>query len=115
MFEILTLNLPDEPSFARPYDFIIDCQSLSGWTYGHNLLEENNPELARQYSAELRHTVAWCMEHKPMERPSLNRLGQIIERNTAGNSPDNSPNQRADAQRKLVDNLLGTPLPPRAR
>lgn len=111
MFELLTLNLPDQPSFARPYDFIIDRQSLSGWTYGHNLLEENNPMLARQYSAELRHTVAWCMEHNPIDRPSLDRLGQLVERNAAADFPD----QPDEATTELVNNLLRNPLPPRSR
>lgn len=111
MSELITLNMPDDPPFARPYEFIIDRQSLSGWTYGHNLLEEYNPEIARQYSAELRHTIAWCMEHNSLERPSLGRLGQIIERNLAANSPD----QPADATRKLVGNHLRVPLPPRAK
>lgn len=111
MFELITLSMPDEPPFARPYEFIIDRQSLSGWTYGHNLLEEYNPEIARQYSAELRHTIAWCMEHNPLDRPSLVRLGQIIERNLAANSPD----RQAEVTRKVVGNLLRVPLPPRVR
>lgn len=111
MFELLTLNLPDEPPFARPYDFRIDRESLSGWTYGHNLLEENNPGLARQYSAELRHTVAWCMEHNPNDRPSLVRLGQIIERNAGAELSD----EAEEHSRLSVDNLLGNPLPPAPR
>ncbi|POS71600.1 hypothetical protein DHEL01_v210006 [Diaporthe helianthi] len=111
MFQLMTLKMPDEPPFARRYEFIIDRQSLSGWTYGHNLLGEYNPEIARQYSADLRHAVAWCMEHKPLGRPSLIRLGQIIEQNLAANSPD----QPADGTRNLVANLLRVPLPPRAR
>lgn len=108
MFELVTLNMPDQPPFARPYEFIIDRQSLRGWTYGHNLLGEYNPEIVRQYSADLRHTIAWCMEHNPLNRPSLVRLGQIIEQNLA------SPDQRADATRRIVGNLLRVPLPPRA-
>lgn len=111
MFELLTLNLPDDPPTARPYSFRIDGQSLSGWTYGHNLLAEFNPEFIEDYSAELRNTVAWCMEHNPTERPSLNRLGQIVERNTTRDFPD----QPDAATRRLVGDLLGTPLPPSRR
>lgn len=111
MFELMTLNQADDPSLARPYSFRIDRQSLSGWTYGHNLLSEYNPSLAEQFSAELRNTVAWCMEHNPTERPSLSRLGQIVERNSERevlDMPDHTT-------RTLVANLLGTPLPPKVR
>lgn len=108
MFELMTLNLPDEPPFARPYSFRIDRQSLTGWTYGHNLLSENNPGLVEQFSAELRNTVAWCMEHNPTDRPSLGRLGQIVERNTTGEFLA----QTDDATKTSVGNFIGTPLPP---
>lgn len=107
MFELMTLNLPDEPPFARPYNFRIDRQSLSGWTYGHNLLSDYNAGYNEQFSAELRNTVAWCMEHNPAERPGLNRLGQIIERNAGIHFESESDTKRS------VGNLLGTPLPPR--
>lgn len=111
MFELMTLSLPDEPPLARPYNFRIDRQSLSGWTYGHHLLSEYNAALIDQFSAELRNTVAWCMEHNPAERPGLNRLGQIIERNNGLHLPGQSDGET----RTLVGNLLGTPLPPRGK
>lgn len=108
MFQLITLNLPDEPPLARPYNFYIDRESLSGWTYGHNLLSQNNPYLVEHFSAELRNTVAWCMEHNPLERPSLSRLGQIVERNALRDWAD----QPDHATRTLVSDLLGTPMPP---
>ena len=111
IFELMTLSLPDDPPFARPYDFSIDVQSLNGWKYGHNLLEDNNPGIARQYSAELRHMVAWCMEHNPPERPVLDRLGEIVEWKAGADFSDQSD----DDSRTLVGNLLGTPLPPAPR
>ncbi|KAG8157084.1 hypothetical protein KVR01_013074 [Diaporthe batatas] len=111
MFELITLSLPDDPPFARPYEFVIDRQSLSGWTYGHNLLGAYNPEISRRYSADLRHTIAWCMEHNPLDRPSLVRLGQIIQKHRAADSLE----QPAEATRKLVGDLLRVPLTSRAR
>ncbi|KAI7788085.1 hypothetical protein LA080_013392 [Diaporthe eres] len=108
MFQLITLNLPDDPPLVRPYNFYIDRESLSGWTYGHNLLSENNPYLVEHFSAELRNTVAWCMENNPLERPSLSRLGQIVERNALRDWAD----QPDRATRTLVSDLLGTPMPP---
>lgn len=82
MFELITLNFPDVPLIARPYNFVIEGQTHIGWTYGHNLLGTYNAEYNFDNATPselLRSVVVWCLEHNPTKRPSLQTLEQIIK------------------------------------
>lgn len=81
MFELITLNFPDLPLVARPYEFVIGGRRLTGWTYGHNLLETYNAEYRFDNASPseiLRSVVGWCLEHNPTKRPSLQALERLI-------------------------------------
>ncbi|KAK2605679.1 hypothetical protein N8I77_008501 [Diaporthe amygdali] len=90
MFELMTLSYADDPMIPRPYNFILSGHRLSGWTYGHHLLEEDNAYLAGRYSSQLRNTVAWCLEYNPTKRPRLNELGRIVEYSATCDYPNES-------------------------
>lgn len=109
MFELMTLHYPDDPNIPRPYNFNLFGQHWRGWTYGHHLLEANNREIARNFSPELRHTVALCMEYNPNKRPGLDWLTRIVE----FYSTSNFPNESDQVTRSWVMDFLGAPAMPR--
>lgn len=83
MWELITRLNPETPFRPRPYNFNISGNDLSGWTYGHYLLDGDTNwqdlNVLPRPSLRLRRTVAWCMEHFPSKRPSMENLGPIIQ------------------------------------
>lgn len=90
MFELITLDLIDVPTLPREYAFRIGDENLSGWTNGWRLLTKYDPSWRKQGSTSilLRQTIAWCMEHVPAKRPSLEALGDIIRGQTTREWPE---------------------------
>lgn len=75
------------------------------FTYGaHLVLNEYD-----QYDMSLRSTVAWCLAHRPGERPTMLQLQAIL--NDAVRKQ--YPGEDNDGGRSTVADLLGSPPPPR--
>lgn len=59
----------------------------------------------------LRETVAWCMAHRPADRPEMLELEGIFR--TA--MQRNFPNEHEAEHRETISGLLNSPPPPRSR
>lgn len=74
------------------------------FTYGGHLLEES----FNHYDATLLSTVAWCMAHRPRERPTMLELEAILKDAIAREYPEEDD----DDTRLTIRELLDSPSPP---
>lgn len=80
MWQLITGYEPEVPFMPRPYSIRVIDQDVSGWTYGHQLLEQR-----REWDPDnilpvgLLCTVAQCMDYIPLRRPDVFRLRAIID------------------------------------
>lgn len=91
----------------------VDIVKLNGvtekiFTYGSRLL---NDERLGAYDRDIRNTIAWCMAHRPADRPTMVELSAIFTdalQKTAGEL--NGP---LEAFRTTIPQLLDSPPPQR--
>lgn len=101
----ITQLVPDIPptcvraTIAKPTGVVEEV-----FTYGSHLL---GPGRYDHYDPALRATVAWCMAHRPGDRPTMVELEGVIQAAIARGSPTDN-----DEDRSSVRWLLTNPPPP---
>ncbi|POS69723.1 hypothetical protein DHEL01_v211885 [Diaporthe helianthi] len=101
---IITGMLPDVPPTCTQRSIRVqpDGTTRMIWTYAGHLLD---PEFDH-YDPLLRSTVAWCMAHRPADRPDIDLLEGLL---TNAAAADRSA---AEAQGRVsIAELLGVPAP----
>lgn len=99
--------MPDIPPTCLPVAITKpDGRNDQVFTYGSHFLWADYDH----YDPLLRSTLARCMAHRPVDRPSMLELEALLEvALRSGTFPSD-----ADADRIAVGELLGSPPPPRA-
>ncbi|CAN8103641.1 unnamed protein product [Discula destructiva] len=76
------------------------------WTYGSDLLDDS---LYGQYDLTLRTTVAWCLAHRPRDRPTMDEMEQALVDGIARKYAA----EDQDARWVTIAELLDVPAPAR--
>lgn len=105
----ITTALPDIPPDCVQADIVRpDGVTEKIFTYGSRLL---NDEKYGHYDRDIRNTIAWCMAHRPRDRPTMIELSAIFNdalKRTAGEFT--SP---LESFRTSIPQLLDSPPPQR--
>lgn len=80
MWTLITGYKPEKPFAPRPYSTQVINHPVSGWTYGHSLLEPTKPwDPNNEVDQNLLSVIAQCMDYMPRRRPKLITLEVICE------------------------------------
>lgn len=102
----ITRNLPDIPPACLPVAITKpDGRTDQVFTYGSHFLWDEYDH----YDPVLRSTLAWCMAHRPADRPTMLELEGLFQTALAtAVFPGDD-----DEDRITIGELLGSPPPPR--